>query len=86
MSWAISVSLVAKEDFDAAVDAAQPTGQDASLPGVAEDVAAAKDALKAFGRRVKRSRVSASANGHSLQESDGATSSDSVSANVWGSN
>jgi hypothetical protein len=86
MSWSLSIQPTPKEEFDAAVDAAQPGGQDASLPGVAEDVAAAKDALKAFGKRVKRAKVSGSANGHALQEGEGDNWSDSVSANVWGSN
>lgn len=86
MSWSLSVSATAKAEFDAAVDAAQPSGQDATLPGVAEDVAAAKDALKAFGKRVKRAKVTGSANGHSLQEGEGDNMSDSVSANAWGTN
>lgn len=85
VSWSLSVSPpVAKEEFDAAVDAAQPTGQDATLPGFAEDVAAAKESLKALGSRVKRSKVSGYASGHSLQEGD--NWSDSLSTNVNGSN
>ena len=86
MSWSLSINATAKEDFDAAVDAAQPSGQDANLPGVAEDVAAAKDALKAFGKRVKRAKVTGSANGHTLQEGETDSMSDSVSANAWGTN
>ena len=86
MSWGLSVSPVAKEEFDAAVDAAQPGGQDATLPGVAEDVAVAKEALKAMGRRVKRSKVGGSANGHALQADEGDNWSDSVGASVYGTN
>lgn len=85
MSWSLSVPQSKKgSEFEAAVDAAVSTGQDASLPGVAVDVAEAKKALKALGRRIKRSNIGGSASGHSLQADEGSNWSDSVSVSVYG--
>lgn len=84
MSWTFSVPLTHRDDFDAAVDAAEASGQDITLPGVADDVAAARGALKAVGARVKRPYVAGSANGHCLQESDGPNWSDSLGVSAYG--
>lgn len=84
MSWSLGVPSTPKEAFDAAVDAAVASGQDATLPGVADDVAAAREALKTLGRRVKRPVVAGYANGHTLQAEEGDTWSDSLSVSVHG--
>jgi len=85
MSWTISIPVTPREGFDDAVDRAQATGQDLSLPGVADDVAAAKYALKDLASRVKRPMIGATANGHALQEGEGPTWHDGISVSVYGS-
>jgi hypothetical protein len=85
MSWTFSVPPTPRADFDAAVDAAEASGQDLSLPGVADAVAAGRAALKALAPQVKRALVSGSANGHCLQEDDGPTWYDGLSVSVTGS-
>lgn len=85
MSWTFSTASTLKEDFPAAVDAAEASGQDQTLPGVAEDVAAAKDALKALAKQVKRPMVSGSAYGHTLQADEGSNWADSFAVSVNGS-
>lgn len=67
MSWQFSFGPVSKAELDAAVDAAEVTGQAADVPGRIEDVTAAKEALKALGARVKRPLVRGYANGHTLE-------------------
>lgn len=84
MSWTISLPQTPREEFDAAVDAAEAGGQDASLPGVSEDVAAAKAALKELAKRVKRPVIGGYANGHSLQADEGDNWVDAVSVGVHG--
>lgn len=84
MSWSLSIPQTKREDFEAAVDAAETFGQDASLPGVADQVAAAKTALKALGSQVKRSLIVGGASGHALQEDEGPNWHDGVSVNVTG--
>ena len=84
MSWYFTVPPTPKDQFDAAVDAAQADGQDAGLPGVADDIAAAKAALKSLALRVKRPLVFASANGHSLQSDEGAQFADTINVTVNG--
>jgi hypothetical protein len=84
MSWTLTVPSTAREHWDAAVDAAEATGQGHALPGVAEDVAAARAALKALGRRVKRPRIAGYATGHVLQEGEGDGWADSLSVSVHG--
>lgn len=64
MSWSLSVYQIAREDFAAAVDAAPVSGQSEAVCG--EDVARAKEALKALAACVKRPILTASASGHSL--------------------
>jgi hypothetical protein len=85
MSWSFSVPVVPKDQFAAAVDAAQATGQPPESLGLAEDVAAAKEALKSLAGRVKRAKVGGGASGHALQPSEGNNWSDSIAANVYGS-
>ena len=84
MSWSLSVPPTPRENFDAAADAAEFHGQDAALPGVAEDVREARAALKALAKRVKRPMVAGQAGGHSLQEGEGPNWSDSLSVSVYG--
>ncbi len=85
MSWSLNIGTrIPKAEFDAAVDAAVATGQEPDLPGMAEDVAAAKAALKELGARVKRPLVNAYAGGHCLQPGE-VCFSDSISVNVSGS-
>jgi hypothetical protein len=85
MSWTISISPTPRDDFDAAVDRAEASGQDLELPGVRDDVEAAKGALKNLAQRVKRPLISATAYGHSLQEDEGPNWHDGVSVSVTGS-
>lgn len=84
MSWTISLGVTNREDWDAAVDRAEAGGQNLDLPGVREDVEAAKSALKSLGRRVKRSRISGYASGHALQADEGITWVDSIAVSVSG--
>lgn len=84
--WSLSLPRVKKEDFDAMVDAAMPSGQPINDPGMADDVAAAKEALKVLGARVKRPFISASAGGHCLLKAEEKTSErDVISISVSGS-
>jgi hypothetical protein len=84
LSWGFTVPPIARDSFDEAVDAAVAQGQDLSLPGVADDVAAAKAAMKDLAKRVKRPRVGGSAGGHCLQADEGSNWSDSLNASVYG--
>ena len=84
MSWSLGVPPTPKEAFADAVDAAEPTGQELTLPGVTDDVAAAREALKALGQRAKRPVVAGYANGHALQAQEGDTWSDSIAVSVHG--
>jgi hypothetical protein len=86
MSWSFSIQSTPKAEFPAAVDAAVAVGQLADTPGLAEDVAAGKAALKLLGSRVKRANVVGSAGGHCMIPSELATHSDSLSVNVYGEN
>lgn len=87
MSWSFSLARpVARADFEAAVDAAEVTGQDIELPGVREDVEAAKAAVKALAQRLRRDWIGASASGHCLQRDEGDGMSDSIAVNVYGAN
>ncbi len=82
MSWGLSVPITARAEFDAAVDAAQASGQDA--PGVDEAVNAAKAAAKELAPLIKRDYVTASLNGHVLQPDEGDNWSDSVTISLAG--
>lgn len=84
MSWYLNVTLTDREQFDAAVDAAEATGQDQSLPGVAEDVATAKDSMKLLAKRLKRPVLGGYANGHCLQRDEGPAWSDALAVSVHG--
>jgi hypothetical protein len=74
--------VTAKEEFDAAVDAALVGGQDA--PGVVEAVVSAKAAVKELAKLIKRPYVGAQLNGHVLQPDEGDNWSDSVSISLFG--
>jgi len=65
MSWSLSISKCPRKNFEAAVDAAIATGQDAAVIG--EDVARAKSALKLLAANVARPYISASAGGHCVE-------------------
>lgn len=67
MSWQFSFGPVSKAEVSDAVDAAEVTGQGGDIPGLADDITAARDALKALAARVKRPIVSGYANGHTLE-------------------
>ncbi len=82
MSWTLNVPTVARADFDAALDAAQASGQDA--PGVDEAVTAAKAAAKELAPLIKRDYLTASLNGHVLQPDEGDNWSDSVTISLAG--
>lgn len=84
MSWNLTVPPTAKDQFDAAVDIAEASGQDAASVGLADDVAAAKSVLKALAKRVKRDVVGGSAGGHCLQPTEGNNWSDSLTVGVYG--
>lgn len=83
MSWSLNISPVAKEDFEAAVDAAVATGQPADDIAVA--VAIAKDQLKVQAKLVTRPKVGGGANGHVLLEGEGDGYSESLNVNTYGS-
>lgn len=83
MSWSMSVSPVAKESFDEAVDAAVATGQPAEEISTA--VAIAKDQMKVQAKLVTRPKVGGSASGHVLLEGDGDNWSESISVSTYGS-
>ena len=86
MSWSFSIPATKRgPDFDAAVDAAHATGQPDNTPGLAEDIARAKDAVKFLGGRCKRAKVSATVSGHCLQPTEGKNVHDGLSASVTGS-
>ena len=82
MSWTLNVPTTARGNFDAAVDAAQASGQDA--PGVDEAVNAAKAAAKELAPLIKRDYLTASLNGHVLQPDEGDNWSDSVTISLAG--
>lgn len=84
MSWSLGLAKpVPRDEFEAAVDAAEVSGQSVELPGVREDVEAARAALKALGQRVKRDHLTFTANGHCLQDED-ANVHDGISVSVVG--
>src|SRR4051812_24693010 len=85
MSWSLTVPNTAKDEWNAAVDAAQASGQDASTPGLEQDVAAAKEALKLLGSRVKRDVVRGVAGGHCLGPREGDGIADRIHVEVAGS-
>lgn len=85
MSWSFHIPKTPKGDeFNAAVDAAEATGQPAETPGLAEDVSAAKEATKAVGAHVKRGNLSASVSGHCLSAKEGASVHDGITIQVHG--
>ncbi len=82
MSWTVNVPLTPRDEFAAAVDAAQAGGQEA--PGVDEAVASAKAAVKELAALIRRDFISANLNGHVLQPDEGDNWSDSVSVGLFG--
>ncbi len=83
MSWTLTVPITARAEFDAAVDAAQPTGQQ-DAAGVDEAVNAAKAAAKELAPLIRRDYITASLNGHVLQPDEGDNWSDSVTISLAG--
>ena len=82
----VALSVPAAE-FEAAVDALPVPKQDDDPEkniGVAEDFAAAKEAVKALAKRVTRPYVGANIGGHCLQPGQDGYS-ESVNARVYGS-
>lgn len=88
MSWSFSVGKTPREAFPGAVEAATATGQDLALPHVKDDVNGAKTAIIHLADNVKQDIISATANGHSLQDSErddpAITWHDGVSVSVTG--
>jgi len=84
MSWSFSVPPTAKDDFADAVDDAVATGQPEQTPGLTDDVATAKEAMKSLGACCKRAKVTGSASGHCLQKDDGKNVHDGISVSVTG--
>lgn len=85
MSWQLTVLAVPRADFDAAVDAAVPTGTtDApNFPPVLETV---RQTMKIFASETKRARVQANAVGHILKDNEGPEFSDFLQVVVSGLN
>jgi hypothetical protein len=84
MSWSISISPTARDDFAEAVDAAEVVGQSVELPGVAEATDDARAALKSLATHIKRPRITATAGGHVLQEGEGSTYYEACNVSVVG--
>jgi len=82
MSWTLNVPTTPRADFDAALDAAEASGQDA--PGVEEAVVAAKAAAKQLAPLIKRDYLAANLNGHVLQPDEGDNWADSVIVSLYG--
>lgn len=71
MSWTLLIPASPPEDFNAAVDATEATGQDISIPGVAQAVEVARATLKALAPVITRPLIEGYACGHVLTESQG---------------
>jgi hypothetical protein len=82
MSWSLNVMATERGAFAAALDAAEPGGQDA--PGVQEVVDAAKTAAKELAAHIRRPYVAANLAGHVLQPDEGDNWSDSLTINLYG--
>lgn len=85
MSWSLAVSHVLRENFNQAVDAAEPVGDNANTESGAVQVLAAKAAMKVLAVQVQRPKIGGNAGGHALQEGDGANYFDGMSVSVNGS-
>jgi hypothetical protein len=87
MSWSASVPATPKDEFEAAVDAAEVGGQDINDPAVSEVVTAAKATAKNLAATyVTRPKVSASLGGHVLTETEGGpTFYEGITVSVSGS-
>jgi len=84
MSWSISIPATPRDDFEAAVDAAEVVGQSVELPGMTEATDSARAALKALAHHVQRSRIAGTAGGHVLQEGEGPTYYEACNVSVVG--
>jgi hypothetical protein len=84
MSWSLQVPPTLRAEFNAAVDAAIPTGDNASTMGGAKQIAAAVKIMKELAAQVVRPRVVGIAGGHALQPDDGANFYDGMSVSVSG--
>jgi hypothetical protein len=82
-NWSFSFSPVAKADFEAVLDAIQPRGQRLNAVGLAEDVAAAKAAIKVFAKLMRRSYIGASAGGHTLQADEVEPAPDTLAISLY---
>lgn len=82
MSWSLTVPITDRADFDAAVDAAVPTGSNAETELGVKQVAFAKATIKGMAAVVVRGRISGNAGGHALQPDDGANFFDGISVAV----
>lgn len=84
MSWSFSGDNIPKADLDHAIDEAAISGQDPGLPGMVEQVTAAKAALKLLGARCIKSHVAFTASGHALQPHEHKTHHDGITVSVTG--
>lgn len=82
MSWTLSVPVTPRADWDKAVDAAEPVGDNAKTETGQTQVALAKKTMKLMASVVNRPKLTGHAGGHAIQEGDGANFYDGVSANV----
>ncbi len=86
MSWSLNVgSQIAKDAFDAAVDAAVASPQNAEDPNQAkydDAVGAAKAALKTFATKIDQDYLNVSASGHVVGE--GTWPFDSINISISG--
>lgn len=85
MSWSLTVPHVFRADFNAAVDAAEPTGENAKTESGAMQVDVAKNVMKLLADQVQRPKIGGNAGGHALQEGDGVNFYDGMSVSVNGS-
>jgi hypothetical protein len=83
MSWTFSVGPVEREQFEDAVMSVQASGQE-GVADAAEQVEIAKDVALLLAMHVKRSKLTANATGHALQETDDANWHDGISVSVSG--
>jgi hypothetical protein len=83
LSWTFAVTAPTRDAFVQAVDAAVSAGQDSALPGVDDQVQAAKTSLKHLITAVSGDGpFSGSAHGHARQAEEGTTYYNGLSTNV----
>ena len=86
MSWRTNVAATPKDEFEAAVDAAEVAGQDIKDPAVNEVVTAAKAIAKNLAAtHITRPKVGATLGGHVLTDTEGGpTFYEGITVSVFG--